>query len=245
MKNNKLGGAALPQLAVLAAALLISTTPAFAGKTIPIDQNKSITIGAALRTSFETKEDSAASGSDRSLDIGLEDVRLLMSGQVLNKLKFTFNTNYSSSTGDYTVIDGITQLEFTDGFNLWMGRFLPPSDRSNLSGPYYGNMWDYPGHVSRYPQKVAGRDDGIAAWGTFDNAKIKYQAGLFKGTDNPANPMAQIPKTNPWLPDVLFLIFGTVNLDIIIAAPIMVKKTFSPLVLCYKRNKIMSVQPVI
>jgi hypothetical protein len=32
-----------------------------------------------------------------------------------------------------------------------MGSFLPPSDRANLSGPYYQNAWNYPTTVNGYP----------------------------------------------------------------------------------------------
>jgi len=41
---------------------------------------------------------------------------------------------------------------------------LPPSDRSNLSGPFFINGWDYP-FVSNYPNVFEGRDDGVAYWG--------------------------------------------------------------------------------
>ena len=39
-------------------------------------------------------------------------------------------------------------------FNVWFGRFLPPSDRAKLYGPFYSNEWRYvrrwhPGRISR------------------------------------------------------------------------------------------------
>ncbi len=39
------------------------------------------------------------------------------------------------------VLDAIARFEFSDELNIWAGRFLPPSDRANLHGPYYANEW--------------------------------------------------------------------------------------------------------
>jgi hypothetical protein len=70
-----------------------------------------------------------------------------------------------------------------------MGRFLPPSDRANLSGPYYQNAWNYPGTVNGYPSIYAGRADGAAVWGQINKGQFKYQAGVF--TVDPTVPIGQ------------------------------------------------------
>src|SRR6202158_1237081 len=76
-----------------------------------------------------------------------------------------------------------------DLFNVWMGRFLPPTDRANLSGPYYQNAWNYPATVNGYPSIYAGRADGAALWGQINKGVLKYQLGIF--TVSPTAPFAQ------------------------------------------------------
>jgi hypothetical protein len=64
---------------------------------------------------------------------------------------------------------------------VWVGRFLPPSDRSNLYGPYYSSHWSVytDGIQDGYPFVATGRDNGVMYWGQFD--KVKVSGGLFDG----------------------------------------------------------------
>jgi hypothetical protein len=167
--------------AVCFACGLTASAAVSAAGTIKIDDTKSISIGAGLRTSFNSDEDAAPNGSDRSKNFELDSLRLYLNGQVTKDIKLTFNTERQSD-GTARVLDGIAQFAFSDVFNVWAGRFLPPSDRSNLSGPYYLATWDFP-LVQAYPSIFAGRDDGLAVWGQTDGGKFKYQAGAFEGRD--------------------------------------------------------------
>ncbi|MCR4300969.1 MAG: OprO/OprP family phosphate-selective porin [Sulfuricaulis sp.] len=155
-----------------------------AGGTIKIDDTKSITIGAGLRTSFNSVEDGAPNGTDRSKNFELDSIRLYVNGKITRDIKLTFNTERQSD-GTNRVLDGIAQFAFSDIFNVWAGRFLPPSDRSNLSGPYYLATWDFP-LVQAYPAIFAGRDDGLAVWGQTGGGKYKYQVGAFQGRNGAA-----------------------------------------------------------
>ncbi|NOX42271.1 MAG: hypothetical protein GXP19_00830 [Gammaproteobacteria bacterium] len=166
--------------------LSFTITPSFAAGTVKIDDTKWVSVGAGLRTSFGISMDQAPVGNEPSHDFKLESIRLYLNGQAHKNVKFTFNTEYDGDK-DVQVIDGIAQIEFSELFNFWMGRFLPPSDRSNLNGPYYLSTWDYPGVVSAYPSIIAGRDDGLALWGQTDGGKMKYQVGMFEGIKH-ANP---------------------------------------------------------
>ncbi|MFP6751766.1 MAG: hypothetical protein VB855_08825 [Pirellulaceae bacterium] len=78
-------------------------------------------------------------------------------------------------------------MKFSDSFNLWAGRMLAPSDRANLSGPYYGNIGNGAPTGSRHymnGNEQAGRDDGIAIWGNVGgDMKLKYQVGIFDGNE--------------------------------------------------------------
>ncbi|MEI9891733.1 MAG: hypothetical protein WDN45_15765 [Caulobacteraceae bacterium] len=81
-----------------------------------------------------------------------------MNGQLNKTIGATFNTERDGD-GNIVVLDGYARFEFKDEFNIWAGRMLPPTDRSNLDGPYYLSSYNYPGVVSQYPAKFAGRDD--------------------------------------------------------------------------------------
>jgi len=118
------------------------------------------------------------------------DVRPYIGGQVAPWLKFSGNLDLNTADASrIRVLDAIAQFEPTDLFNLWLGRFLPPSDRANLSGPYYQNAWNFPATVNGYPSIYAGRDDGAAVWGQIGKGRFKYQLGVF--TVDPSVPMGQ------------------------------------------------------
>ena len=84
---------------------------------------------------------------------------------------------------DIRVLDAVGKLEVNELFNLWLGRFLPPSDLSNLSGPFYLNAYEFPYVQFGYPGILQGRDDGAAIWGQVGEGAFKWQVGMFKGTD--------------------------------------------------------------
>ena len=172
------------KLAVIAIGILfvISPVKSYAGGKIVIDDDTFVTIGAGLRMSFNSVEDGAPDGSN-SHDFELDSFRFYMGGQFNEVIKFEFNADREEdSTGDQDirVLDGVVKFEFDDSFNIWVGRFLPPSDRSNLDGPYYLNAWSFP-IAQRYPAIFAGRDNGIAYWSQTGGGKVKYQIGAFEG----------------------------------------------------------------
>ncbi len=169
-------------LALAAALLALPSAPAFSAEL----KLPPTSVTAALRSSFvSTNVDGP--GDDIN-DFVLDSVRLQIGGTVTDNIKFTFNTDYNSVTSEVLVIDAIGQFEFTPQFNIWAGRFLPPSDRANLHGPFYGNAWGFAidGIQDGYPFYAAGRDNGVAYWGDFD--RLKISAGVF---DVPSTAAAQ------------------------------------------------------
>jgi len=179
-----------PSAAGLITSLLLSSTaPVQAGGTIAIDDTKWVSVGAGIRTSFNAVEDAAPSGNDYSKDFNLDSIRLYVNGQIHKNIKFTFNTERQDKGGgddDIRALDVIAQFELSPQLNLWAGRFLPPSDRLNLDGPYYLLSWNFP-LVQAYPSIFAGRDDGAAVWGdtAFGDTQFKYQLGASQGcSDN-------------------------------------------------------------
>ena len=169
-------GAFAPKLLALAGVALLAALPAaqaFAAE-IPLP---TVSVGAGLRTSFtHTSVDGAAQDPN---DFTLNSARLYLGGSVNDYIKFTMNTEYDGATSDVKIIDAIARFEFSPEVNIWAGRFLPPSDRANLNGPYYSNEWGFAteGVQDGFPFFAAGRDNGVAYWGDFD--KLKVSAGVF------------------------------------------------------------------
>ena len=138
-----------------------------------------VTVGAGLRTSFvNTNPDGGSSTSQ----FALNDIRLYVSGTAYKDVKFMFNTDYNSITNSVNVLDAVARIEVSPMFNIWAGRFLPPSDRANLYGPFYAHEWNVytDGIQDGYPSVFQGRDNGIAYWGTFAK-KVKVSLGAFDG----------------------------------------------------------------
>jgi hypothetical protein len=139
---------------------------------------KSLSYGVGLRVGGGYT-DAPAPGA-AGLGVATLDVRPYISGQIAPWMKFSGNLDLNNGdTGRIHVLDAVAQFQPTDLFNIWLGRFLPPSDRANLSGPYYQNAWNYPTTVNGYPSIYAGRADGAAVWGQVNKGQLKYQAGVF------------------------------------------------------------------
>ncbi len=168
--------------ALLGAALLGSTmlaaAPANAGAKVEFGENQWVSLGGGMRTAIRLTEDGAPDGSN-GVDADLESARLYVNGQIHENISFEFNTELDGSD-DLHVLDAVAKLSFSETFNVWAGRFLPPSDRANLDGPYYLGIYHFPS-VQGYPAKFAGRDNGIAIWGQTAGGQFKYQIGAFEG----------------------------------------------------------------
>ena len=145
-----------------------------------------VTVGAGLRTSFES---TTPDGANTDNQFELNDIRLYVNGPITPWLKFMFNTDYSSVTNSIGVLDAVAEFGKTPEFNVWVGRFLPPSDRANLYGPFYAHEWNVytDGIQDGYPFVFQGRDNGAMYYGTFAK-KVKVSAGGFDGKSATGNP---------------------------------------------------------
>lgn len=194
----------LPDRARSAAiAAACSLTLALAAGTAHADASPSVTVGAGAQAGFFScntacvySPGAVASGDSSVQGFALDSMRLYVNGSVTDQIKLTFDTEYTGTgTGPGAnkvgVLDGIARFEFSNAFNVWVGRFLPPSDRANLYGPYYANDWApyADGVADYYPDVFAGRDNGLAYWGQF--GILKVQLGAFDGESlNSAAPDA-------------------------------------------------------
>ncbi len=158
-------------------------------------ENTFLKVGGGIRTSYNSIDNGNPNGG-RQQDFSLNNARIYLSGQGHERIGFEFNTDINNAQGfdihgvggfgsldegEMRILDAILKLKLTDNVHLWMGRFLPPSDRSNLSGPFYLNAWNFPFVQFGYPNIFQGRDDGAALWGEYGGGVFKWQVGLFEG----------------------------------------------------------------
>ncbi|MEO8260824.1 MAG: hypothetical protein ABI868_25990, partial [Acidobacteriota bacterium] len=136
-----------------------------------------VTIGAGVRSSFVHTDPEVGDASDAFL---LDSLRLYFNGSVTKQIKFMVNTEYDGGN-HIDVMDAAALFEFSPKFNIWAGRFLPPSDRANMYGPYYAHHWAVftDGVQDGYPGIFQGRANGAMYWGQF--GKVKVSGGGFDG----------------------------------------------------------------
>jgi len=155
----------------------------------------SVTVGGGLRA--------GASWGDGDDNYGLNNVRLYINGAV-GPASIEVNTESSADGSELgaTILDAVAKLSVSDSVNLWVGRFLAPSDRANLSGPYYGNVGNDHARASSFymnGNQQAGRDDGVAVWGNIGgDMNLKYQVGIFDGADDDDQMLAGRLVLNLW-----------------------------------------------
>ena len=126
------------------------------------------------------------------------EVDVLLSGQIHKYVGWQADfVGYfgGDQTGTAEILDLIGKLELHKAFNLWVGRMLVPSDRSNFSGPWFMAPWNYPGF---YPglgapagprQGAFGRNDGATVWGDFGGGVFKYYLGAFDLRQRSESPL--------------------------------------------------------
>lgn len=141
------------------------------------------TLTASLRASMvsaSTDVPPAPGASADTVDFNLESLSFYVNGKITDKVKFSFSSEING-TESVTIQDAIAQFEFSPTANVWVGRFLPPTDRANSYGAYFSNNWNFAtdGTQDGYPFITFGRADGIAYWGDFAETKLKVSAGFF------------------------------------------------------------------
>jgi len=144
-----------------------------------------ISLGAGIRTDFTHTEPQVGDGTDK---FALDNARVYINGSVTSNIKVMFNTDYTGRDDHLDILDAVGRFEFSPKFNIWMGRFLPPSDRANLYGPFYAHHWAVyaDGIQDGYPFVYQGRDNGAMYWGQF--GKVKLSGGVFDGASASSSP---------------------------------------------------------
>ena len=180
-----------------------------------------VTLGAGLQTSFLHHQPSG-DDAESTDSFRLNSLRFYVNGSATDNIKFMVNTDisYGGSLGapdsdqntDVQILDAVAQFEISDKFNVWVGRFLPPSDRANLYGPYYAHHWAVyaDGVQDGYPFVFQGRDNGAMYWGQF--GKFKVSLGAFDGataTGDSSVITAGRVQVDFWDPEVGYYLNGT------------------------------------
>jgi len=174
------------------------------GCTFDWGEDTWLTVGAGLRTSYSATRTSAVGISEAGAydnNFNIDNARVYLNGRGHDCLGFEFNLDTNNaqnfwdhkhnasyvdeSSADMRILDAIVKFEFNDLVNIWMGRMLPPSDRANLSGPFYQNAaWAFPFTQFGYQDIFQGRDDGAAVWGQLAGGAVKYQIGVYEGVND-------------------------------------------------------------
>ena len=204
----------------LVAGMAATVPSAYAGGTIKNADNPDqyISLGMGIRTSFTSGEDRSASGAQWNNQFAVDNARIYINGGIHKYVKFTFNTecfNCSVNQGGINgspnfndghfngnsnigLIDAIGKFEFTRTINFWVGRTLVPTERGELNGPFYHQVYD--GFRTPFNQSdisggfgaggagAFGRDQGLVFFGQVDplGTHLLYAAmvstGLQSGT---------------------------------------------------------------
>lgn len=151
--------------------------PAKAAVTVNFGKDQFFTLGVGVKGQYLSKDPSATPSN--SSDASASNVRIYMGAQFHKYVKTTLNLERLRD-GNWNVLDGILQFERWKAFNVWGGRMLTPSDRSNLDGPYFLSTFAFP-IVAQYPGAWSGRDDGLAVWGRLAKDHFRYVAGVYRG----------------------------------------------------------------
>lgn len=171
-------------------ACVLGAELANAGATISFGEDKYVSVGFGFITDYTSAKNGAANGNDRSNDFSLNSARLYLSGSFNKYIKGMLNTERdiagAGSNDLMQIIDANVQFQLTPEVAIWAGRFLSPSDRANMAGPYYsmgGGYWS--GIASRYGFNggVIGRDEGVAVVSSFLEDHLAVSFGAFEGNN--------------------------------------------------------------
>ena len=167
----------------LSIGLAVMQVEAHAGASIKVGDEGSLSLGFGMRSSFSSVGKEAPDGS-RSKNFSLDSARLYVGGSLNKNIKGMFNSEKSGAGDTFQVIDAAGIFEISPELSIWTGRFLSPSDRANMAGPYYSLGGGYWANIaSRYGWNggIIGRDEGVAVVGSAFDGMLGYSVGAFEG----------------------------------------------------------------
>lgn len=181
-ENMNIKNKTLAVAMTLATASSITPLASQAAGTITFGEDKYVSVGFGMRSSYTNTENGANDGSS-SNDFALDSARLYVAGGLNKYIKGMFNSEKSGGNDTFQVIDAVGIFQLTPDFSIWAGRFLSPSSRANMAGPYYTSGDGYWQNIAaRYGWNggTIGRDDGVAIVGTAADQRLAYSFGAFE-----------------------------------------------------------------
>jgi hypothetical protein len=177
-------------------AVMLFSAVGYGQAKIQLSEGRFVQLGGGMRSAFRVNEVGPSTGSYNQT-FSMDSIRLYINSEVHKDFQVEVNTEFdggpsAGGSGEFRLLDAIAKYQPNEKFNIWVGRMLTPSDRSNLDGPYFLSIFDYPTLVSRYPAIFAGRDDGIAVSGKLHEGMVKYAVGVYEGS----SPVFGQPETN-------------------------------------------------
>jgi len=144
-------------------------------------------IGIGVRTGLSMVVNNDGSGGDDDVKLELDDgladqllIRPYFSGELTKNIgvvaNFEIGTN-GKGLG-FSVLDAIAQVKIADEFQIWVGQHIPANDRTNFSGPFFHNSWNFAIAVPSYPFDRGARDRGFTFWGLIAGGILKYHLSM-------------------------------------------------------------------
>ena len=183
----------------------VSVKPISDKLKLKTSETRWISLGAGYRGTGLWTEN--ANGNLDSGHYSNDNARIYLNGQLNQYLKFEVNTDcfFCNNTASnenprmsYNILDAIAKFEYNRYLNVWAGRMLAPTERGELSGPFFQATHDAfktpffsqdfsvkfgDGGAGRY-----GRDDGVTFWGNAEPGFIPgtfgYAMGVFRGLES-------------------------------------------------------------
>jgi hypothetical protein len=175
-------------MAPLEAAVAEEEQPAPASAPSPLDFHLQVRVNTL-----------AEGGQDAFLDdYRFESILAVpgVSGQLTPWFSYVFNgvgSAESFESAQVRLLDAAGLFKVADPLQIWVGRFVVPFDRFNLSGPFRNLIWNYPG-VYGGVRRIGGengpfgRDTGLSVWGSVSQGLFKYQLMVHQLEDRDAGP---------------------------------------------------------
>ncbi|MDV6343770.1 hypothetical protein [Nitrosomonas sp. Is37] len=175
---------------------------------VQADETKWISLGAGLRGTGAWIENQ--SSGNLNGDFRIDNARMYLNGQFHQYLKFEVATecffcDHQGFRNDlkrtYNILAAIAKFEFNRYLKLWGGRMVVPTERGELSGPFFHATYDgfktpfFPSDFSvKFGNGGAGRyglDDGATLGGNvepgFVPGTLGYAMGIYRGLQSSPN----------------------------------------------------------
>lgn len=140
-------------------------------------------VGIGVRTGLSLSVNNPSDDVRFNLDDGIGDqllIRPYFSGQLTENIGVVANFQIveNGKQVGFTVMDAIAQVKIADEFQIWVGQHIPANDRTNFSGPFFHNGWQFPIAVPSFPFDAAARARGFTFWGLIAEGLIKYHLSM-------------------------------------------------------------------